>query len=370
LDPVLAGHIQDRALMSLRRFFRRLWWACRLWDRYDCVDLSAAFAYHTLQSFFPILLIILSLASWILGRDDGLTVQILDWTSQLLPESAQKVVQSTLVQLYRQRGGAGFLGVLVLLVTASNAYLSLQRGTDHLWSLRFRRVPEKPDAASALPPFQNVLALIQRFVLLRLKATSFLLAVGSLFALDQLTVNLRFMGVQTWRGLTQQPLAWIYRYLFPVSALADLLVSLVIASCVSLALLRLLPSRRIRLQLLFPGSLMVGATYTFLNLAVGRSVVSLGSRFQAYGLIGGVLVLTLWVWLLGLIYYFGVAYSVVLSTASSVDGMGPQVPLEPTQEQKTIEQTWRPSHWPGHEIGAYGDPHHPIPHHASPRDRP
>jgi membrane protein len=35
------------------------WWAYRLWDRQDCIDLSAAFAYHSLQSFFPVLLIAL-----------------------------------------------------------------------------------------------------------------------------------------------------------------------------------------------------------------------------------------------------------------------------------------------------------------------
>jgi membrane protein len=112
----------------------------------------------------------------------------------------------------------------------------------------------------------------------------------------------------------------VYRYLFPVSALADLLVSLLIASLVSLGLLRLLPSRRITWHMLLPGSMLVGSAYTLLNIAVGRSIVSLGTRFQAYGLIGGVLVLTLWVWLLGLIYYFGVAYSVVLATA------GPMTP--------------------------------------------
>ena len=317
MDSSEADQTVDRAGKRLKRFMRRLWWSCRLWNHFDCVDLSAAFAYHTLQSFFPVLLIILALASWILGRDDGLTSQILDWTSQLLPESAQRVVQSTLVQLYRQRGGAGFLGVAVLLITASNAYLSLQRGTDHLWSLRFVRDSRVRIVETPLPVVQNVVLVVRRFLMLRLKATMFLLAVGTLFVMDQLTVNLRFMGFETWRGLTAAPLAWVYRYLFPVSALADLLVSLLIASLVSLGLLRLLPSRRISWHLLLPGSVLVGSAYTLLNLAVGRSIVSLGTRFQAYGLIGGVLVLTLWVWLLGLIYYFGVAYSVVLATSGS-----------------------------------------------------
>jgi len=40
----------------------------------------------------------------------------------------------------------------------------------------------------------------------------------------------------------------------------------------------------------------------------------LGSRFQAYGFIGGVLVLTLWVWMVGVIIYFGQCWSVVIAS--------------------------------------------------------
>jgi membrane protein len=42
-------------------------------------------------------------------------------------------------------------------------------------------------------------------------------------------------------------------------------------------------------------------------------LLSLGTRFQAYGVIGGVLLLSLWVWLVGLVVYYGTALSVVVS---------------------------------------------------------
>ena len=63
---------------------------------------------------------------------------------------------------------------------------------------------------------------------------------------------------------------------------------------------------------------------TLLNLLLGRSLVALGLRFQAYGVVGGVLVLTLWVWLVGAVLYFGQCFSVVLS--GGVPG-GPSTPL-------------------------------------------
>ena len=76
----------------------------------------------------------------------------------------------------------------------------------------------------------------------------------------------------------------------------------------------LLPSRRVPLKPLIPGAFLIGILLTILNLAVSRSILSLGSRFQAYGFIGGILVLTLWVWMVGVIIYFGQCWSVVLAS--------------------------------------------------------
>ena len=57
---------------------------------------------------------------------------------------------------------------------------------------------------------------------------------------------------------------------------------------------------------------MIGYALSALNLILSLSIVSLGSRFQAYGVIGGVLVLTLWVWMVGIIIYYGQCVSVEL----------------------------------------------------------
>jgi membrane protein len=63
--------------------------------------------------------------------------------------------------------------------------------------------------------------------------------------------------------------------------------------------------------------LLVGTALTLLNLLLGRSLVAMGLRFQAYGVVGAVLVLTLWVWLVGVILYFGQCLGVVLASRSA-----------------------------------------------------
>lgn len=285
-----------------RALIRLIWRAYRLWDREDCVDLSAAFAYHTLQSLFPILLIALGVASRILGRVDGLTDQLLGLADQLLPPSVLPMVSTTLLKLYRQGTGAGLVGAAFLLVSSTNAYLSLQRGADRLWGFR-----------PVLQPVLHWHQPVRRFVRARIESFALVVLIGFFVVLDQLTTNLRLLSPGSWRVMLQHMLPSGIRLWAPVPLLVDLGLSVLIACCLAFALLALLPTRRVPLRPLLPGALLIGTSLTVLNAALGRSLISLGARFQAYGVIGGVLVLSLWVWLVALVVYYGMAISVVLS---------------------------------------------------------
>ena len=282
-------------------WLRPLWRAYRLWLRTDCVDLSAAFAYHSLQSLFPIVLIALSLASAFLGRDEGVVERLVALVSGVLPATAMPAFTATLAAFVRQGFGAGVLGVVVLVLTASNAYLTLQRGADRLWWNR-------PFGFEGLPWTQ----LIRRYLQLRLKA----LGLVSLFALvivvDQAFTTMRLLGSAGLRGAALSLWPWVDGIQQPVSWGLDLLMSLALSVAAAWLLLWVLPSRRIRWRPLAPGAVLIGTSLTLLNLVLARVLVALGVRFQAYGLVGGVLVLSLWVWLVGVILYYGQCLCVVL----------------------------------------------------------
>ena len=298
----------------LRRLIRSLWYACLRWAKCDCVDLSAAFAYYTLQSIFPILLISLSIASWFLGRQEVLERQIIAYASGVLPPSAVVIVQNTLMQLVRQGFGAGLLGAGVLLLTAGNVYLTLQRGSERLWdgviASQQRNLPFKLQAA--------------QFIRNRLEAFFVVILIGLLIVLDQLSANVRMIPTA---ALTELSLAipWLGGFLsrIPVLQFGRLMVPFLGFSAAALLLQFLLPSRRVPFKPLIPGALLIGFCLTVLNLAVSRSILSLGTRFQAYGVIGSVLVLTLWVWMVGVVIYFGQCWSVELAKASVRHGRDP-----------------------------------------------
>jgi membrane protein len=279
-----------------------LWRAYRLWDREDCVDLGAAFAYHSLQALFPILLIALGVASRILGQVDGLTDNLLELAQQVLPASVLPLVRATLLKLYRQGTGAGLVGAGLLVISATNAYLSLRRGADRLWGCR----PVPSLAGGWWWP-------VLRFLRSRLESLGLVVLIGFFVVLDQLTTTLRFLSPGSWRQGLEQWLPLSMRLWIPVPLLVDLGLSLLITCSLAYALLVALPSRPVPRRPLLPGALLVGSALTLFNLALGRSLFSLGARFQAYGVIGAVLLLSLWVWLVAVIVYYGIAVSVVLS---------------------------------------------------------
>ena len=270
---------------------KSLWGACERWSKSDCVDLSAAFAYYTLQSFFPILLISLSIASWFLGKQEGLDQQIIAIAAQLLPPSVVELVETTLFNLIDQGFGAGILGAMFLLFTAGNAYLSLQRGSDRLWE---DEIPSKK---------VNAAWRVQASKFLRNRVEAFLIVffIGFLMVLDQISANLRMIPSNVLENISKSN-----------NLISDLLLKLPLLQA-------LLPSRKVPLKPLLPGSFLIGIGLTTLNLAVSKSILSLGVRFQAYGFIGGFLVLTLWVWLLGVILYFGQCWSVVIANMTLVN---------------------------------------------------
>ena len=290
--------------MPIRQISRSLWRAYLRWASSDCVDLSAAFAYYTLQSIFPILLISLSLASWLLGRQENLDEQIVIYASGVLPAPAIAIVRQTLQQLVSQGFGAGLLGAAVLLVTAGNVYLTLQRGADRLWR----------DVLQPLPDALPLGAQAYRFVRVRIEAFFVVILIGLLIVADQISANLRMVPTAFVDELARS-LPWLADVFpdFPVLQFGRLLIPFMGFSAMALLLQFLLPSRKVPFLPLIPGSLLIGFLLTLLNLAVSRSIFSLGSRFQAYGVIGGVLVLTLWIWMVGVVIYFGQCWSVELA---------------------------------------------------------
>ena len=196
---------------------------------------------------------------------------------------------------------------MFLLFTAGNAYLSLQRGSDRLWEdeLPSRRINSAWQEQAS------------RFLRNRIEAFLIVFFIGFLMVLDQISANLRMIPTTVLEKISNSS-NFVSEFIIklPLLQVGQFALPLVGFSLMALLLQALLPSRKVPLKPLIPGSILIGIGLTTLNLAVSKSILSLGARFQAYGFIGGFLVLTLWVWLLGVILYFGQCWSVVIARMS------------------------------------------------------
>ena len=221
-----------------------------------------------------------------------------------LPPVAVELIDTTLRALVAQGFGAGLFGVVVLLLTASNAFLTLQRGADRIWK------DWMPDQDQ--PPRLSMQAL--QFVRSRLEAFLIVLLLSVLIVVEQLVVGFRRLPDELLQNV-QQFVPGLSPFLRtgPVTHLGQILVPTLVLSILAVLFQRVLPSRRVPWKPLIPGAILIGFSLTVLNSVLSLSIISLGNRFQAYGVIGGVLVLTLWVWITGLILYFGQCWSVELT---------------------------------------------------------
>ena len=308
----MSGEFAVRRRSRFRWVLISLWRAGQRWVTHECVDLSAAFAYFALQSIFPLLLIAFSVVANVIGKADSLDYLFAS-LSPILPPAALELVETTLSGLVAQGFGAGLFGVAVLLVTASNAFLALQRGADRLWD---EWMPS-PDQSKSF----SLQAM--QFVRSRLEAFMIVLLLASLLLVEQLVVGLRQLPEELLATIQQfAPELSVLLRTGPVTRFGQILVPTLFLSLLALLLQRVLPSRRVPMKPLIPGSLLIGFSLTILNSVLSLSIVSLGNRYQAYGVISGVLVLTLWVWLVGLILYFGQCWSVELAMRrrSSIQG--------------------------------------------------
>ena len=158
--------------------------------------------------------------------------------------------------------------------SANNIYLSLQRGADRLWWNR-------PTDFESMGWRQ----LVARFIGLRLKAFLLILFLAPLIVLDQWISNIRFLGFAFVRAWVDPWLPVSLRAGWSVSFGLDMVISFFITSLVTLVLLWWLPSRPIPWRPLVPAAAFAGSAITLLNLLLGRSIIALGLRFQAYGVV-------------------------------------------------------------------------------------
>lgn len=275
----------------------------RKWQRDQCLEMGAALSYYALFSLFPIFLVILSVIGFFLGPDTDTVGDILEYARHFLPPSAYGIVQDALFHLNHSSVGAGITGFFLLLFAASNVFEALDRAVDKIW-----QVHDRPERSS------TVKSMAITFLKQKLFAFSLVLSAAILMLLT-LSVSFALKLVEQ-ALISASPLS---QYIITIIQLSDVAIlktiqvgiTFFVLNFIVMILFKVLPSTRVRWSDIWLGALITTTLLTLLQNLVSNSVIQIGSQYRSYGLIGGVMVLLLWIYFTCQIFFIGSEFTYV-----------------------------------------------------------
>ena len=271
--------MQPRALFDL---FRQ---AVLSWKADYAPSMGAALAYYTVFSVAPLLLIVISVAGLVFGREAA-RGEIMIQLSGLMGEQGALAVQSMLEAVNKPKEGivATVIGVALLLVGATTVFGELQDALDRIW-----RAPALADGKSWL-----------KLLRVRLLSFSMIMCLGFL-----LMVSL----------VASAALAALAKWWAPVfggwAALAqgvNFLFSFVTVTIGFAMIYKIMPRVRVQWR-----DVWVGAAVTALLFAIGKHLIGLyigkSSVASGYGAAGSLVVVLVWVYYSAQIFLLGAEFT-------------------------------------------------------------
>ncbi len=245
--------------------------------------MGAALAYYAILSLFPLLLVILGTFGLFLGFDTDINYKILRFVQSSLPPSAYEIIFSSLVHLGQTNLKVGLVGFFLLLSSASGVFIALDRFADKIWQVKPKRHHN-----------HNSIALVFNFIQQRILAFSLMLAIFGLILFSLLLevgINVVFQIVSD----ASQSVASIGIDNVILLKVIEKSTLLILLSMAFVALFKILPATKVAWTDVWLGGLVTSFILMLLQYLVSNSIIEIGSHFLAYGAIGSVMILLLWI---------------------------------------------------------------------------
>ena len=253
--------------------------------------LSAALAYYALLSLAPLLLLILSVAGLIWGRDavSGRLVQEMGgMVGNKGAEAAQLILSNQ--QESRQGIWVTLMGIIVLVLGATGVFLQLQDALNIIWDVR-------PQPGHG----------IRGFLRSRLISVGALASLGFMFLIS-LAASTALSGLHDYLGERLGSAVWLL-YAF------NLIVSLGLFTLLFAAIFKFLPDVLISWR-----DVWIGALFTAIMFVIGKYLIGLylgrSSIASAYGAAGSIVVFAIWSYYACLIMFLGAEFTQVFAQRS------------------------------------------------------
>lgn len=268
------------------------------WDRDNVPGMAAALSYYALFSLFPLLLV-LSIIGALVGPNTEVFEAVQDVIVRYLPPEAHDLIKDTILALNENSVGAGLVGTVILLFAAGTIFAILKRSVNKIWES-----PSRVSEAGS-PVKMTIFFIVNKLSAFVLVLATALLLLASLLSNIVIKVILNlvntFQETFAFWEIDQEALSQGLE-----AGWSFLALGLAIAG-----LFRILPTIALSWRDIWPGALLTTLLLAGLQWLVSNSVISLGSRFVSYGVIGSVMILMLWIFLACQIFFAGCEFSFV-----------------------------------------------------------
>jgi len=263
------------------------------WQQDDCLEMGAALAYYGLFSMFPMILVSLSVVGFLIGPNTVAFNAVLTFAQETLPPDAFPLVKATLTEFHTGSTSASIVGFGILLFTSGSFFGALSRSFDKIWHSKPRH--HRFDGMGEVA-----------FIFLWRRFLAFLLVMGATGLIFVSLVS--NIVIDTVIQLVQEVNDWVLLLAIDQVQLLSWLrlgLSFVTLTLVVMVLYKSLPSTRVGWRDVWLGALFTAVLWLILQQLISNSVISLGSQFRSYGVVGGVMVLMLWIYLTSQIFFLG-----------------------------------------------------------------
>ena len=266
--------------MNLKTIISLLKAAFAEWLDDKAMRLGAALAYYTVFSISPLLLIMISIAGLVFGKEAA-RGQVMSELQNLLGGDAAQAMEAMILNARRPATGilSAVVGVLVLLLGASGVFGQLQEALNTAWKVEPKRR-------------RGIVGLIRdRFLSFTMVLGVGFLLLVSLVLTAWISAGTRYVG-----GFVPA-LAYVTETLY-------LLLSFCVITILFAMIYKFLPETEIEWRDVWVGAAITSLLFTVGKFAIGFYLGRSGIA-SAYGAAGSLVVLLVWVYYSAQIFLFG-----------------------------------------------------------------
>lgn len=275
-----------RRLGRLRRALQLLVCSARYWAADNVSTTGAALAYYCAFSLAPLLVILLTLAGWVVGQQSAYGQIGAQLTGLFGPSTAKILLDA--VKSSQQTHGliSAVTSVVTLMLGATTVLSALQTALNQIWKSS-RLVPKGPWG----------------WVRSRFLSLGFILALGFLLLVS--------LTISTGLSHLQHRVASQHTAVVALLALLDVTSSLLVVSSLFSVIFRYMPARRLPWR-----TAIIGALLTAVLFDLGRWGIALylahSTQPSAFGAAASFAALLLWLYYTAQIFLFGAEFTACL----------------------------------------------------------